>query len=179
MEPGVEPMSIQDLLDKQAISEVIYRRARAVDRRDVDLALGCYHEGATEDHDGFVGPPSEFIRKAWPAGSSNQTMFHAIANILIDLKGDLATVESYVVLLSGGLDVDGTRHDALIAARYLDDFARRNGRWAIMKRRQVYDWSRVEQEGTLVFWNLFGQDQSRVLLGSPDSSDPSYVNTAT
>ena len=42
---------VSTLLAKQEITEVLYRRARAGDRRDVDLALRCYHPGATEEHE--------------------------------------------------------------------------------------------------------------------------------
>ena len=50
------------LIAKQQITEVLYRRARAGDRRDVELALSCYHDGATEEHEGFTGSAADFTR---------------------------------------------------------------------------------------------------------------------
>ena len=59
---AAEPAAVAALIAKQEITEVLYRRARAGDRRDVELALSCYHEGATEEHEGFTG-----LRRSSPA----------------------------------------------------------------------------------------------------------------
>ena len=53
--------AVASLAAKQQITEVLYRRARAADRRDVGLALSCYHPGATEKHEEFSGPAADFI----------------------------------------------------------------------------------------------------------------------
>ena len=59
---GDTERAVAELLAKQEITEVLYRRARAGDRRDVELALSCYHPGATEDHEGFAGTAADFIK---------------------------------------------------------------------------------------------------------------------
>jgi len=138
---------VQELLDKQAISEVLYRRARAGDRSDADLAHTCYHPGATERHGQFDGLASEFIDVVSftrpRVGSPINGMMHFITNIICDLDGsDSAFVESYHVAWCQM--TDGT--DATIGGRYLDRFVRHDGRWAIAHRDVVFDWSRMDPE---------------------------------
>ena len=50
------PLALQQLHDRQQIEDVLTRYSRAVDRADIELLKGCYHDGATEDHAGvFTG----------------------------------------------------------------------------------------------------------------------------
>lgn len=164
------------LVAEQQITEVLYLRARAGDRRDVDLALSCYHPGATEEHEGFAGTAADFIRDVSMI-SPNSTapvagLWHFISNILIDLHGDEADVESYhlaVVVRDDGAGEAQTR----IGGRYLDRFAFRDNRWAIVHRAVVFDWSRVDAVST-TFWDLVGHDQSTLLFGKFGPDDPLY-----
>nr|WP_213245328.1 nuclear transport factor 2 family protein [Gordonia pseudamarae] len=39
---------LRDLLDRQAICDVVARYCRAIDRRDFDLLRTCYHPGAVD-----------------------------------------------------------------------------------------------------------------------------------
>ena len=53
-----------DVIDKQAITEIIYRYCRGLDRMDRELTLSCWHEGGTDDHGAlFSGTADEFV--AW------------------------------------------------------------------------------------------------------------------
>jgi 3-phenylpropionate/cinnamic acid dioxygenase small subunit len=164
-------VELADLLAKQEITEVLYRRARAGDRRDHALALACYHEGATEEHEGFTGPAADFVleHSAYAPGKIPPTssMVHLISNVLIDLDGDEAAVESYHLCFMTGAETDTT-----IAGRYLDRFGRRNGRWAITHRQVVFDWSRTEP-GVERFWDRY-PDQSRIAFGRLGPEDPLY-----
>lgn len=166
---------LAELLAKQAITEVLYRRARAGDRRDHALALTCYHPGATEDHEGFTGTAEEFLleRSAYAPGKTppGETLMHLIANVLIELDGDEAFVESYHLCLASGGAPDALQ-DTMIGGRYLDRFARRDGRWAITHRTVAFDWSRVEP-ATTRFWDRY-PDQSAIPFGRMDGTDPLY-----
>jgi hypothetical protein len=164
--------AIQRLLDKQAISEVLYRRARAGDRADADLAHTCYHPGATERHGEFDGLATDFIDKASftrpRPGSPIKGMFHFLSNILVDLiDEDNAFVESYHVAWVQMTD----GNDAVIGGRYFDRFSRREARWAIEHRDVIFDWSRVEPE-TTKFWDKY--PARPFLFGHRGESDPLY-----
>lgn len=164
--------TVQMLLDKQEISEVLYKRARAGDRADAELAHTCYHPGATERHGEFDGLATDFIDKVSftrpKPGSPIAGMFHLITNILVDFDGpEKAFVESYHVAWCQM--TDGT--DASIGGRYLDRFERRGGRWAIVHRDVIFDWSRMEPE-TAKFWER--HPAKPFLFGKRGADDPLY-----
>jgi hypothetical protein len=143
---------VQRLLDQQTIVEVLYRRARAGDRADAELAHSCYHTDATERHGEFEGHAHEFIdvvslTRPTP-GAPNQGMQHVVTNVLVDFADEAhAFVESYYAAwrqMSDGID-------ATIGGRYLDKFEKRDGRWAIAHRDVIFDWSRTDPEAPK-FW---------------------------
>jgi 3-phenylpropionate/cinnamic acid dioxygenase small subunit len=172
---GIDP-AVTTLLAKQQITEVLYRRARAGDRRDVELALSCYHDDATEEHEGFSGRAADFTRNLSmisPGSKAPVTaLWHLISNVLIELHEDTADVESYhiavVIRDEGAGEVQ-----SFIGGRYLDRFAFRDGRWAITHRDVVFDWSRVEEAST-TYWDLVGLDPSKLLRGDFGAADPLY-----
>jgi 3-phenylpropionate/cinnamic acid dioxygenase small subunit len=168
--------AVASLVSKQQITEMIYRRARAGDRRDVELALSCYHPGATEEHEGFSGTAAEFIRDMSMISPNSRApvsgLWHFISNILIELDGDTAEVESYHIAVVSR-DEDCGETQSFIGGRYLDRLARREGRWAITHREVVFDWSRVD-EATSPYWDLVGLDESKLLRGQFGASDPLY-----
>jgi 3-phenylpropionate/cinnamic acid dioxygenase small subunit len=140
------PDPLQRLLDEREIQRVLYRRARATDSRDLEAALSCYHEDATEDHEGFDGPIREYLRTTSPVFAGNSPVavnFHMIGNTMIEVDGDRARSECYFVCVLTVSEQGGSR-DYMNAGRYLDDFERRDGVWAISHRQCVYDWSHGE-----------------------------------
>jgi SnoaL-like domain len=172
----IAPMDpVQRLLSKQEIAEVLYRRARAGDRADAELAHACYHQGATERHGEFDGLATEFIdvvsfTRPRP-NSPIKGMFHLITNVLIEFgDDDHAFCESYHVAWCQM--TDGT--DAAIGGRYFDKFERREGRWAIVHRDVIFDWSRMDPE-TTKFWDK--HPAKPFLFGKRGPDDPLYNYT--
>ena len=53
-------MTLEDVLAKEEIREVVLKLARGTDRLDRELIVSCYHEGALDDHNEFRGPPEAF-----------------------------------------------------------------------------------------------------------------------
>src|SRR4051794_17354039 len=94
--------SVETLAVKQAITEVLYRYCRGIDRLDREMARSVWHADGTADYgDMFVGTGYEFVE--WVLGSQDDTgvaatHFHQVANVLIDIlpDGDHAVSESYV-----------------------------------------------------------------------------------
>ena len=172
-----ERTALRTLIAKQEIAEVLHRRARASDRRDVELALTCYHEGATEEHEGFSGTAAGFIQErsfSSPSTSARvTTLWHSISNVAIDLRGEEAFCESYYLGVVVRHDSDESQ-TCLIGGRYLDRFAQLKSRWGITHRTVVYDWSKVELTGPS-YWELVGLDQSAIVSGSFGPSDPLYT----
>jgi len=176
--PDPDRQRLEALLDKAEIAELLRRRARAADRRDLDLALSCYHRDATEDHSGFVGPAADFVRQA-PSGDADhqvKDMWHGLGPTLIELDGDSALAETYYLALVT-MDVRGQLHEAMAAGRYVDRLVREDRTWLIFKRTVIFDWSRVDPSGEK-FWDARGMDRTRLHFGAPAPWDMVYQESA-
>lgn len=134
--------------DRQAILDVIVRYCRGVDRSEPDLVLAAFHDDAIDNHFGVVLPFREAIgtlKTARSGGSpSKTTSMHNICNVLIEIDGDIARCESYVIVIVR-IPKDGSAIDWMHAGRYVDRFERRNGEWRIAYRTVVYDLERFDE----------------------------------
>jgi len=135
------------LEDRQAIHDVIVRYCRGVDRSDPNLVLGAFHDDASDNHFGVVLPFREAIGTLQAARSgsppSKTTSMHNICNVLIELDGDVARCETYVIVILR-IPREGGPIDWLHAGRYVDRFERRNGEWRIAHRTVIYDLERFD-----------------------------------
>ncbi|MEH6801785.1 nuclear transport factor 2 family protein [Rhodococcus erythropolis] len=141
--PDVRDYSPVDaLVAKQEIYEVLARFLRAADRGDVEDARRCYLPGATEDHGGvFTGTADDYIDHIAGAITHPRSLTtHAMTNVLVELDGDKAHVESYVLAFARIKTSDGIA-DTLTAARLIDRFGFEDGRWGIRHRALRWDWN--------------------------------------
>ncbi len=149
---------IADLLSKQAITEQLYRYCRALDRFDKGLALQCWHEGGSADYgaDIYQGTGDGFVEWVWVVHEQGfSTHSHQITNVLIEVDGDTAVSEAYVTVALRPRQGD----DLVDRGRYLDRWEQRDGRWAIVARRFVSDFSGApgaSRDRTDPSWELFG-----------------------
>ncbi|MCJ2179635.1 nuclear transport factor 2 family protein [Novosphingobium album (ex Hu et al. 2023)] len=133
---------IEELADREAIRECLYRYSRGVDRLDADMVRSAYWPDCIDEHMGFVGNAEEFISWSFPImGSMDQTM-HMISNVLITLDGDTADAESYFYGIHRVNLPDGEKSDVIGAGRYLDRLEKRDDEWRIARRLVVTDWFR-------------------------------------
>jgi hypothetical protein len=136
--------SIETLLAKSEIRDVLGRYCRAMDRCDAELLGSVYHEGALDEH----GLPGEDGTAAWfrehvfaILDASCEATQHFLGNSLISVDGERADVESYVIALHvGHPDAAGARTLDTVGARYVDRFERRAGSWRIAHRIVIADW---------------------------------------
>ncbi|WP_417618433.1 nuclear transport factor 2 family protein [Parasphingorhabdus sp.] len=128
---------LQKLLDKQAISEVIWRYCRGMDRMDKELTLSCWHPGGTDDHAPlFKGTAAGFVEWLWPIHAAMAATRHLVSNITVELNGDRAATECawFVHLrIPRGDDI----YDIMGDGRYLDHFEKIGGIWAITHRTSI------------------------------------------
>lgn len=137
-------LSIEDLLARQEIADVILRYARGIDRLDLELVRSCYHPDAYDDHGAFKGPIDEFIEAArsfLPKWTATQ---HFMGNMLIEVDGDSARAETYAVAYHRREDGEGSGKDDIMGIRYVDRFEKREGEWKIAHRVVVNEWRRVD-----------------------------------
>src|SRR5580658_4750031 len=89
---------LQQLIDKQALHELVLRYCRACDRRDFAQLRTLYHDDAIDDHGAmFCGTADEYL--AWlPAVMANfEATVHSISNALFEVRGEAAQGELYTV----------------------------------------------------------------------------------
>lgn len=165
---------LQMLVDKSRITELLTRYLRAIDRADIDTLRACYGAGATEEHggmysgtaQGYVDSIQDALRHPRAVGT------HTLSNVLIDLDGDRAASEHYVLALTR-VRVDGVITDYLVSSRIIDELERRDGQWLITRRRLRFDWSQ-ELGPRPEVWLGGHLDPSKLLHSSNFPDDPVY-----
>jgi hypothetical protein len=169
--------AVNDLLSKQEITETLYKIARGTDRGDVELFASCFHENG-EDYHGLANGPVRNILGVLARSKLLLTQ-HAVSNVLIDLDGDGARVESCFSSFHQSRDEHGQLWDESIRGRYLDRFERRaDRRWKVARRVVLWDWSKVEPSGDSWFDHVRRRPgvEDRFIFGRRDRSDMVYTH---
>ena len=154
------------LLDRLAIQDCVTRYARGLDRHDEEVLASAYHEDAIDHHGDFTGSIDEFVAWANAGHEASYTAHtHFITNNRVEIDGDIAHSESYVLFVlkrrdGNGVDMGG--------GRYIDRLERRNGEWRIAVRELLVDWSCQAETGNQLV------DTTVYPSGTWDRSDPSY-----
>ena len=162
-----------EMADREAIRDCMTRYARATDRCDAaQLAAVFWPDGSTEYEGFFEGPVSEYLKAsaAATAGGMEQT-HHFLGNMLIEVEGDFANCESYVVAFHRLPNATGPT-DLLLGGRYLDRFAKRNDTWRILKRTLICDWFREYPDSADWEKGFFGL---KMTMGERYPADRSYA----
>jgi hypothetical protein len=156
---------VQELVDREAIRQLLYRYCRAVDRIDPDLGYSIWHDDAIADYgaDYYQGPARGLIDLICENHRRVIGHSHQITNITLEIDGDQAATEAYHVAALRAT-VGGQLKQFTIWGRYLDRWSRRNGRWGIDKRTMIRDLDKVSDVTAL-----------SVTRGSRDRNDPSYA----
>jgi hypothetical protein len=127
------------LEDRAEIRACMMRYARGMDRRDRELLRSAYHDGAVDDHVGFVGEVDDFIDWAFAYHATQTRYQHYLLNHTAEIVGDEAHAETCYLFV--GTDREPANHMTLSGGRYVDRLERRDGRWAIADRVCVVEWN--------------------------------------
>ena len=130
--------SLQALLDREAIRDCLYRYCRGIDRCDEAALRSAYWEDATDCHGAWNGSAEGFIAQALDKLRRGGRRVHQITNVLIELHGDTAAVESSFFALQSTAALP--QQQTFLCGRYVDRFERREGQWRVVARTVVYDW---------------------------------------
>jgi hypothetical protein len=167
-------MTAEELIDREAIRDCLYRYCRGIDRCDEAALRSAYWPDGTDDHGPYSGSASGFIDWALSVLPAMERNIHQIHNVLIEFRADEngagAAVESYFSAYQRQPGADGLQQWDL-KGRYLDWFVKRDGEWRVLNRTVVFDW--VEQmplpPGTEA--ERFGK---RLPIGGKAPDDPVY-----
>lgn len=162
---NTDPTRAAELAARDAITEVIHRYCRGIDRMDREMTLSCWHSGGTDDHAPlYAGSAEGFVEWLWPVHAAMVGTRHVVSNTLIEVNGDKAATETYwtvTLRVAQGDDL----YDIQGGGRYVDNFECIDGVWAIRHRQSLHDWDRVDQVTTTM------QDFSDTPLIEPNNPE--------
>lgn len=163
---------LRELLDKQAITELIHAYCNAADRHDHDKMRALYHEDAIDDHGHFAkGPAMEFIDKLPEIQKAMAILHHNVTTVNLKLDGDRAEGEVYILAFHQ-VKHEGGLFDVLIGGRYFDKYEKRGGVWKFSYRSIVADWCYPAHPTAVQLDHPFLQGAH---IGTPGPADPSYA----
>lgn len=138
--PAYDP-KLKVFLDKAELRDLALRYARAIDRRDRELLLSCYHEDAI-DHHGTMFRDGPIAYADWQPEvmAPFELTAHYLMNTDYRLDGDRAEGELYFIAYHR--THAQPRKEAIVGGRYHDRYERRAGEWRIAHRTIVWDFAR-------------------------------------
>jgi SnoaL-like domain len=153
--------TLETLIDREAIRDVIARVARGEDRRHAGLLTSAFWPDATIDFGLMSGSFEDYLGWCVPGSLDIPVTQHSLSQCLISPRGDAAKCETYVTSYHRVKTESGDR-DTAMGGRYLDTLEKRDGDWRIKARVMLYDWDR--DLGVAADW-------SQGLMGMPFASD--------
>ena len=165
-----ETQALEEVVAQQAISELGCRYARGVDRGDPEIIRSAFHDDAAIVSGAFNGPAMEFATAI--GGLLDETSIrvaHTVTNHWIDIDGDNAVGESYVVAFQG--TKGDSPQDVMTGGRYIDRYERRSGEWKISHRTFVMDWTTSADSKDLMGLGMF----EGMVKGERGKGDPVYA----
>jgi hypothetical protein len=136
---------VQQLLDKQAISEVLQRYSRTLDWLDDEGQASCYWPDADIDYGFFKGKAAEFLPIVMEIERGSDRRWHMLSQPLIQLSSPTAaSSECYGIFAGATRQDDGTLAGNLYGGRYIDEWEKRDctghQEWRISARLYLLDW---------------------------------------
>jgi hypothetical protein len=128
------------MLDRQAITDALYRYASTIDHKDYDALRTVFTDDARakygdrawmEGADAIVEFNREYgMRQGW--------QHHLLSVYHIDIDGDSASTMTYHTSYQTSLDDPNTAR--VIVARYYDQLRRVDGAWKISSKEMKVGW---------------------------------------
>jgi hypothetical protein len=132
--------------DRLAIRDLVDAWAHCADRRKPrDQAALFVPDGTVRVYQGGPEPVQQLrghgeLAEAFTSLDDYDVTTHLNGQSTITLDGDRATGETYCLAHHLWLE-NGRRTLMVMSIRYLDTFARHNGRWLFAERKLVVDWT--------------------------------------
>ena len=134
---------LQELLDKQAIQELIARYSRTLDWVDDAGQAGCYWPDAAIDYGFFKGTAADFVPVVMAVERSTGRRWHLLSSLAVKLtSATTAEGECYGIALGFRREDEAEPYRGnMYGGRYLDQYEKRDGEWRISSRRYIMDWT--------------------------------------
>ena len=134
--------TLEELLAKDAIIDVLARYSRTLDWLDDAGQATCYWPDAAIDYGFFKGTAADFVPIVMAVERQSARRWHFLNPPAIRLvDAGYAEVETYGMAAGIRHTDAGGYQGALYGGRYLDAFEQRGGEWRISRRDYILDWS--------------------------------------
>lgn len=149
--PGKNALTVETLLARAEISDVVHRYATGIDRRDWSLYRSCFADEVEIDFTSWNGlPPRTARADEWVEGVRNglsgfDATQHVSSNHVHTIAGDEATCVSYMMALHHIVDGDERKMQA-IGGYYTNQLRRwPDGGWRIHACKLTVTWERGDR----------------------------------
>jgi hypothetical protein len=146
----VDEAKLTELLDRQAVGDVVSRYATGVDMRDWSAFRSCFCDEVEIDFSSWSGAPARTLpADDWVAGvrvglSVFDATQHISANQSIALEGDRASCVSYVQAVHV-LRGDGEGGVFVLGGYYTNHLVRTEAGWKIRSCRLTVTWTQGDR----------------------------------
>ncbi len=143
----MEDVQVRRLVDRADIIDLTYRFQHGVDAKNRELILSTLAPDVVMDLDGDVYEGFETARKYFSGEIGARSVgldtieasTHLVGNVVPKIDGDVARADEIAISHLAGLR-DGEHVVFIRGIRYIDEFARVNGRWLIRYRNKQLEW---------------------------------------
>jgi hypothetical protein len=137
---------LEALSARQQIRDAHMRYFRGVDRADAELISSAFHPGIVAEYGPKIYTTGTEFGLEFVASllALFKATFHAAANEIVEIEGDVAYSELYSVNRHL-MDRDDDEIVFTRFIRYVDRFERRDGAWKIAHRKVVCEWDQIEK----------------------------------
>lgn len=133
--------TLQRLVDRAAIQDLLARYAHCVDRRDIEGVVACFTPDAAYRGSLGEGTIQDALTALRDRMERYESTMHLLGNQLIEIDGDRARSETYAIA-HHCINNNGDRRNLAVGVRYEDELIRRDGRWLICSRVVHMEWER-------------------------------------
>ena len=138
---SAESRSVSELLDKSAITEMVYTVAHAMDARDWDLFATCYAPEAEGDYvNAYVTGREAIIAGTKAFLEPLDATQHLVGNLRVTVDGDIATTNATFIAQHVRAEATGSGQH-IIGGTYTDTLRRTDAGWKITRRQIRGIWS--------------------------------------
>ena len=136
-------MQAADWEDRLAIVETVNNWALWRDAGDWERFRTVWHEDGWMTATWFQGPAAKFIEVSKAGFDKGVSILHFLGGTSVDVNGERAIAQTKMTI-SQRAAVDGVLVDVVCTGRFYDFFARRRGRWGIVRRQPIYEKDRMD-----------------------------------
>jgi hypothetical protein len=136
-------MANDSTADRLAIRETVENWALWRDAGDWERFRTVWHSDGWMTATWFQGPAEDFIKMSREAFAKGVSFLHFLGGWTCDIAGDRAISQTKMTI-NQRAPCDGVQVDVVCTGRFYDFFAKRSGRWGIVRRQPIYEKDRLD-----------------------------------